>query len=61
VESGAAQAKKLGLQTFVMSTPSGALLYERSGFKAVRTITLDDFKWGGETPHVTVFFVKEVT
>lgn len=60
--SGEAEARKLGLKIFVMTStdPGSTLFYEKRGFTNLRTVVLDVEKWGGRTPHVTSFLEKEV-
>ena len=43
LERGEAEARKLGLKIFVMTAtdPAGTRFYESSGFKNLRTVTLD--------------------
>ncbi|KAF2223459.1 E1-E2 ATPase-domain-containing protein [Elsinoe ampelina] len=62
LESGEVEARKLGLKLFVMTStdPAGKIFYESSGFRNLQTVTLDDSKWGGKTPHVTSYLEKEV-
>jgi hypothetical protein len=43
-----------------MSTPTGALFYEKRGFKAIQSFSEDDSKWGGNQPYVTVFLARDV-
>lgn len=62
LERGMIEAQKLGLKMFVMTAtdPAGTRFYESHGFKNLLTVSLDDSKWGGTTPHVTSFLEKEV-
>lgn len=62
LEQGEIHARQLGLKIFVMTATgqAGRRFYEKRGFKNLRTLTLDDSKWGGTTSHVTSFLEKEV-
>ncbi|KAK4499455.1 hypothetical protein PRZ48_009970 [Zasmidium cellare] len=62
LERGESEARKLGLKIFVMTAtdPAGRAFYERRGLRNLRTVVLNDSRWGGTTPHVTSFLEKEV-
>lgn len=55
-------ARKLDLKILVMTAtdPAGVKFYQSSGFKLLRTMTLDDSRWEVKTPHVTHFLEIEV-
>lgn len=62
LEQGESEARKLDLKIFVMTAtdPAGTKFYQSRGFRLLRTVTLDDSRWGGKTSHVTSFLEKKV-
>ncbi|PVH78623.1 acetyltransferase [Cadophora sp. DSE1049] len=59
VESGMREAKKLGLDIFIVAMPSGMGVYERLGFRVERELVQDDSMFGGTGDHRTYFMVFE--
>ncbi|CAM6111182.1 unnamed protein product [Calypogeia fissa] len=59
VKWGLKLADREGLLVFLESTPSGADLYKKLGFKEVSSATHDLTKWGGDGSFTHLFMVRE--
>lgn len=55
---GAAEADRLGLDSYLEASPEGRPLYEKSGFTSVDTLTVDMSPWGGPASHSTELMVR---
>lgn len=60
LRSGIAVADAAGMRMYVMATPNGLHMYEKHGFKRVKTVTHDYSKWGEDELHVNYFLIREV-
>lgn len=47
IKWGLAEADRLGLPSFLESSPAGRPLYEKYGFRTIATLKVDLSPWGG--------------
>ncbi|ETS81019.1 hypothetical protein PFICI_06021 [Pestalotiopsis fici W106-1] len=59
VESGIRQAKKLGLDIFLVARPAGMPVYQRAGFQIIRELVQDDSIYGGQGEWRTYYMIYE--
>ncbi|KAI1082213.1 hypothetical protein F5B20DRAFT_532571 [Whalleya microplaca] len=60
VESGIAQAEKMGVDIFVLAYKAGLGVYKRTGFKMLDQLIQDDSKYGGKGEYGAYFMEREV-
>ncbi|KAI5928538.1 hypothetical protein F4810DRAFT_644084 [Camillea tinctor] len=60
VESGIAQAERMGVDIFVLAYKAGLGVYFRLGFKLLEQLIQDDSKYGGQGEYGAYFLEKEV-
>jgi predicted N-acetyltransferase YhbS len=61
VEDGIEEAKKLGVDIFVLAFKAGRGIYQRLGFKLLDELVQDDSMYGGKGEYATYFMVYEVS
>lgn len=47
------------LTSIVMASPAGQKLYEKQGFKFVRSLVQDDSRYGTTTPYVHSWLIRQ--
>lgn len=58
---GAAEADRLGLESYLEASPEGKPLYEKSGYSVIDTLTMDFSQWGGPDGHSTALMVRSAS
>lgn len=59
VKSGMEQARKLGLDIFILAFKPGFKLYARLGFRVERELVQDDSAYGGPGEYVVRYMIYE--
>lgn len=59
VKSGMIEAKKLGLDIFILAFEAGMGVYKRLGFQIEKELVQDDSMYGGKGKYSTYFMIYE--